>query len=85
MIEPNLVRGILDLGVAGVVVIGFFLIINRTLRTKGEFEDAAKISAERIAELRADRDAWRAVAESFGAKVERLTDVLEAVVDKKAL
>lgn len=80
MIDPALVDTISGLGSLGFAILAVWAFVSRRVRTPGEMADALGMADARLSEMRADRDAWRGIAESFGAKMDRQTDVIESLV-----
>ena len=74
---------LLRLGVAGVLAMGFILVLRGALRV-GTLVDRREEQYQRqIADLVVERNEWRTIAETSVAKIGRLTDVLEATLGKK--
>lgn len=71
------------LGAGALFAIALFALYTRRVRTRGEAEEDKAEADARLAEMRVDRDAWKAMAQSGNAKLDRLTDVLETFVGKK--
>jgi hypothetical protein len=82
-IDPTFIDGISKLGALGFAVIAIAALVTRQIHTKGEFMDSRAFDDARLAEMRADRDEWRAIAKSSLNKLDRLTDVLEAFTGTK--
>lgn len=85
-LDPSLVS-VLDrfgqLGAGALLVGAIGAFVFRWVYTRGEVNDREATWRERNDELRKDRDAWKAIAESGLRKVDRLTDVVEAFTGKK--
>lgn len=83
MFDPAAVDQLVRLGVAGVLIVGFGLVIRGTLRV-GSLVDKRELQyQQQIADLVTERNEWRTIAETSVAKIGRLTDVLEATLGKK--
>jgi hypothetical protein len=80
---PEAISAILDLGASGLLVLGLFGFFSGKVRTERELKEVRGDAADRLLEMRQDRDAWRSVAESFGGKVEALTDAIVALTGKQ--
>lgn len=79
-VDPAAIDAWTKLGAFGFALVAIFLLYTRRVRTAGEAtEDKAEADA-RLAEMRADRDRWRSIAEAYGDKLDSLTDVLEKLV-----
>lgn len=78
-----LIDSIAKLDAAALVIIALWGFLSRKIRTEGEMKDERVAADARLAEMRADRDAWKGIADSMGGKVERLTDVVESLVGRK--
>lgn len=82
---------LIQLGVAGVVVallLAFTgLWLGRRVITKGEHDDSSAEKDARLAEMRTDRDSWKALALSAQQELGKLTTGIElaAKVNEKAL
>ncbi len=82
-IDPTLIDGIARLGALGFAIIAIAALVFRKVHPHGELVDAKAEADARLAEMRADRDEWKAIAKSSLSKVDRLTDVVEAFTGKK--
>jgi hypothetical protein len=71
------------LGAGALLVIFIGLLLARKLRTEGEVKENDAKADARLAEMRGDRDAWKNIATSSLAKLDRLTDLVETLTGKK--
>lgn len=76
MIDPTVVDAIAGLGALGFAIIAVWAFATGKIRVAGLVD-------KREADLVAERNEWRIMAETTVAKLGRLTDVLEATVGKK--
>jgi len=70
--DPSTVDAIAKLSATGLLALGFLLLYLGKLRRESE-----------VVEIRSDRDEWKNIAKSALAKLDRLTDVVEALSGKK--
>lgn len=68
------------LGAGALFAIAVFAFYTRRVRTRGEVEENDAKADARLAEMRADRDAWRKIAEQYGEKLDELTRILTLIV-----
>lgn len=71
------------LSATALAFIAIFALYTRRVRTKSEMEERISVDAARQDELRQDRDAWKAIANSALGKLDRLTDVVERLTGTK--
>lgn len=77
------IDSLLRLGVAGVIAMGFVLVLRGSLRVGSLVDKREEQYQRQIADLVTERNEWRTIAETSVAKIGRLTDVLEATLGKK--
>jgi len=82
MLSPDVADTIASLGSSALFVIALWAFVTGRVRREGEFKDARAEGESRLAELRVDRDEWKAIANGALAKVDRLTDVVETITGK---
>ena len=82
MLSPDVADTIASLGSSALFVIALWAFVTGRVRREGEFKDARAEGESRLAELRVDRDEWKAIANGALAKVDRLTDVVETFTGK---
>jgi hypothetical protein len=82
VLSPDVIDAIANLGSSALFVIALWAFVTGKVRRESEFRDARTEGESRLAELRADRDEWKAIANSSLAKMDRLTDVVEAISGK---
>lgn len=83
MPDPKLLEAIGGLSATALFVLAIFALYTRRVRTSGEVQEDKADADARLAEMRVDRDEWKAVAKSSLAKMDRLTDVVETLTGKK--
>jgi flagellar biosynthesis/type III secretory pathway M-ring protein FliF/YscJ len=82
MPTPEQIDAVGKIGAFGLVVLALVAMYTRRVRTASEAnEDKAEADA-RLAEMRADRDAWKALATSGNEKIDRLTDAVNLLAGK---
>ena len=82
MPSTDVFDAIASLGSSALFVIAIWALLTGKVRREGEFKDARAEGESRLAELRVDRDEWKAIANGALAKVDRLTDVVETITGK---
>lgn len=82
MLNPDVVDAIANLGSSALFVIALWAFLTGKVRRESEFKDARTEGESRLAEIRVDRDEWKAIANGALAKLDRLTDVVETISGK---
>ena len=80
MPDPAVLDAVGGLSATALFVLALWAFYTRRVRTAHESEEDKAESDARLAEMRDDRDRWRAIAEAYGIKLDALTDVVEALV-----
>lgn len=80
--SPEAIDAIAKLGALGFALIAIFALYTRRIRTRGEAEEDKAENDARLAEMRSDRDAWRKLAEDYGNRLDRVTELLEKLLSE---
>lgn len=80
--DATQINALTQVGFFGAVVIFVWLLYRGVVIFRREKADADVVSAERLAEMKADRDEWKNIARSAVAKVGPLTTALEKSIAK---
>jgi hypothetical protein len=80
VLEPDLVKTILDLGLSGALLFSVWALGTRRVIPKGALDDYRHDAEADRAELRKDRDEWKALANAAVARLDRVGDLLEDVL-----
>lgn len=81
--QVALIDSISRLGVVAFFVMISILVLRRVIITMAEKKDSDAVADARLAELRADRDEWKAIAKGTTSRMDRMTGVLEKVTGVK--
>jgi hypothetical protein len=82
MLSPDVVDAISSLGSSALFVIALWAFVTGKVRRESEVKDSRLEGESRLAEIRADRDEWKTIANGALAKLDRLTDVVETISGK---
>lgn len=77
MLDPAVVRAFTDLGLSGALLIGIWAFATGRVLPRRSLDDDRTHQATDVAELRKDRDEWKAIATTAVAKLDRVGDLLE--------
>lgn len=80
MPDPALLEAIGGLSATGLFILAIYALYTRKVRPGSEAVEIEKRHEASMAELRADRDAWRGVAEGYRAEFGLLTDLIKSLL-----
>lgn len=77
--DPATLEAFSRLTAGGLLVAAIAALVFRWVYTRGEVKDREAVWVERLAEVRADRDAWKANAQDGLVKVADLTNAVNVL------